>query len=251
MHVNMPMKRLGIMAIILAQKATKFIAHEISAKGGGSCGVGECASRQAPAHPCSDFRSLIAMEIGIDASRSLRAILTGTERYSLEITRHLLALPAASAHAWRLYTDDDVDLDALLVSRKQAVHNAEICVLDARPVWTHRALGPEVIRRPPDVLFVPAHVLPFSPRRRLLPPSVITIHDLGFRHFPEAHTPRQRWYLEAGTRWSAHAATAIICVSEATARDLQDAYGTPAEKIHVIHEAAAPRATVAKQRDGG
>ncbi len=178
------------------------------------------------------------MEIGIDASRSLRAILTGTERYSLEITRHLLALPAASAHAWRLYTDDDVDLDALLVSRKQAVHNAEICVLDARPVWTHRALGPEVIRRPPDVLFVPAHVLPFSPRRRLLPPSVITVHDLGFRHFPEAHTPRQRWYLEAGTRWSAHAATAIICVSEATARDLQDAYGTPAQKIHVVHEAA-------------
>ena len=106
------------------------------------------------------------MEIGIDASRSLRAILTGTERYSLEITRHLLALPAASAHAWRLYTDHDVDLDALLVSKKQAVHNAEICVLDARPVWTHRALGPEVIRRPPDVLFVPAHVLPFSPRRR-------------------------------------------------------------------------------------
>jgi glycosyltransferase involved in cell wall biosynthesis len=74
-----------------------------------------------------------------------------------------------------------------------------------------------------------------------LPPSVITIHDLGFRHFPEAHTPRQRWYLEAGTRWSAHAATSIICVSEATARDLQHAYGTPTEKIHVIHEAAASR----------
>ena len=32
------------------------------------------------------------MIIGIDASRALRARRTGTERYSLEIIRHLLAL---------------------------------------------------------------------------------------------------------------------------------------------------------------
>ena len=49
------------------------------------------------------------MIIGIDASRACRARRTGTERYSLEIIRHLLALPDATAHQWRLYTDAPVD----------------------------------------------------------------------------------------------------------------------------------------------
>jgi hypothetical protein len=42
------------------------------------------------------------MLIGIDASRALRAQRTGTERYALEIIQHLLALPQARHHQWRL-----------------------------------------------------------------------------------------------------------------------------------------------------
>ena len=45
------------------------------------------------------------MLIGVDASRALRARRTGTERYALEIIRHLLALPDAQQHQWRLYVD--------------------------------------------------------------------------------------------------------------------------------------------------
>ena len=69
---------------------------------------------------------------------------------------------------------------------------------------------------PPDVLFVPSHVLPlFHPRR-----SVVTVHDLGYSAFPEAHRRFSRWYLQAGTRFSARTARHVLADSQATKDDL-------------------------------
>ncbi len=185
------------------------------------------------------------MLIGIDASRALRARRTGTERYSLEIIRHLLHLPAAQAHHWRLYTDTTLP-PAIFVAPTGAQNDqttspasVESCVLPGQRLWTHRALAREVVRRPPDVLFVPAHVLPFVQPAHRLPPSVVTIHDLGYHYFPQAHSRFQQLYLPWSTRWNAWAAQAVIAVSRATATDLQQQYNTPAQKITVIHEAAA------------
>ncbi len=172
------------------------------------------------------------LTIGIDASRAVRARRTGTERYSLEIIRHLLGLP--TAHRWRLYVDAPPRKGTF-----PARDGVELCVLPARRAWTHRALAVEVARRPPNVLFVPAHVLPF---RFKLPPSVVTVHDLGYRHVPEGHTRWQRRYLDWSTRWNAWRAQQVIAVSQSTAHDLRQFYGTPVSKIRVIHEApfAAP-----------
>jgi len=172
------------------------------------------------------------MLIGIDASRALRARRTGTERYSLEIIRHLLALPAAADHQWRLYVDrwPEADLFPTKV-------NLEICRLPTRRLWTHRALAHEITQRKPDVLFIPAHVLPFVLPISRLPASVVTIHDLGYHYFPAAHTRWQRWYLKLSTRWSASAATELIAVSQATAADLRRFYGVSTQKINVVYEA--------------
>ena len=175
------------------------------------------------------------MIIGIDASRALRAQQTGTERYAREIIQHLLALPGAHQHTWRLYVDHQPTGDEA-TSITLPTH-AEWCVLPARRIWTHRALAREVLRRPPDVLFVPSHVLPFVLPIRRLPPAVVTIHDLGYHYFPAAHGWRQRLYLDWGTRWSVAAANRIIAISQATATDLQQVIGTPAAKIRVVHEA--------------
>jgi glycosyltransferase involved in cell wall biosynthesis len=182
------------------------------------------------------------MVIGIDASRALRARRTGTERYSLELIRSLLALPAAGAHQWRLYVDAPPP-PALLPTGD----NIELCVLPSQRLWTHHALAGEVMRRRPTVLFVPAHVVPFVWPPARLPASVVTIHDLGYHHIPQAHPWRQRLYLEWSTRWSARAATAVIVISAATAGDLHRFYATPLGKVHVVHEAApAPSAVSAE-----
>jgi glycosyltransferase involved in cell wall biosynthesis len=187
------------------------------------------------------------MLIGIDASRALRARRTGTERYALEIICHLLALPEATQHQWRLYVDGSVDPDSPLYALGQ-MSQVELCLLPARRLWTHRALASTVIQHKPDVLFVPAHVLPFVLPASRLPPSVVTIHDLGHRYFPEAHTHFQRLYLELSTRWAARQATRLIAISQTTANDLNRFYGAPAEKIQVIYEATAAPGPVSRSQ---
>ncbi|MBW7884159.1 MAG: glycosyltransferase family 4 protein [Caldilineaceae bacterium] len=178
------------------------------------------------------------MRIGIDASRALRARRTGTERYSLEIIRHLLQLPEAAQHAWRLYTDTYPEREQFPTRTPGAAgHNVEVRVLPYQPMWTHRRLAAEVTQHPPDLLFVPAHVIPFVLRPRRLPPSVVTIHDLGYHVWPEAHTRFQRFYLELSTRWSVATARRVIAVSQATAQDLQRYYKVAPARVDVVYEA--------------
>jgi len=181
------------------------------------------------------------MLIGVDVSRALRSQRTGTERYAWEIIHHLLLQPAAAQHTWRLYTDLlPAESPFALRTPGAAAGNVHLCLLPPRPMWTHRALAGEVLRRPPDVLFVPAHVIPFVLPPQRLPPAVVTIHDLGYRYFPQAHTRRQRLYLDASTRWSAQVARRVIAISQATAHDLQQSYGIDRRKIDVIYEATVP-----------
>jgi glycosyltransferase involved in cell wall biosynthesis len=181
------------------------------------------------------------MLVGVDVSRALRARRTGTERYALEIIRHLLDLPEAGSHDWRLYSDAPIPTGLFLPGTPGAAFaNVEQRILPARRLWTHGRLAWEIRRHAPDCLFVPAHVLPLSLVLARRPAGVVTVHDLGHRAYPDAHTFRQRLYLEWGTRGSVALAARVIAVSRATASDLQRAYAAPAGKVQVIHEAASP-----------
>ncbi len=72
-------------------------------------------------------------------------------------------------------------------------------------------------------------------------PTVLTVHDLIFRYLPEHHKPLNRWYLNSTMPLYCRRADHIIAVSEATRRDIINAYHIPPEKISVIYEAADPR----------
>ncbi|MCX7792128.1 MAG: glycosyltransferase family 4 protein [Chloroflexaceae bacterium] len=72
-------------------------------------------------------------------------------------------------------------------------------------------------------------------------PTVLTVHDLIFRRYPQHHKPLNRWYLNATMPLFCRRAHHIIAVSEQTKRDVMAAYGVPADKITVIYEAADPR----------
>ncbi|MCY3709427.1 MAG: glycosyltransferase family 1 protein [Caldilineaceae bacterium] len=185
--------------------------------------------------------SLSPLHIGIDASRSLRAEPTGTEFYSRQITGHMLAAPS-ERFAFRLYAPETPTAEAMRGAAPPPHDQRAVTVrtLPGKRLWTHRTLAWELCRRPPHVFFVPAHVVPFLPPP-LLPPTVVTLHDAGYRYFPRSHTALQRLYLELSTRWSAAAAQRIIAVSRHTADDLQRFYGVPEAKIRVIHEAPVPR----------
>jgi len=186
-----------------------------------------------------NLRVMVRMEgervIGIDASRSAAARMTGTERYSREV---IAAMLRAGGHRFRLYARAPIPNTG----------SAEVVVIPRARLWTHLGLGPEVARHPPDALFIPAHVLPIGVGLARRPRAVVTIHDLGYRHFPSAHPLRQRLYLDTSTWFSARYATAIAADSRACATDLTRYYGIAPDKITVAHPGPIPSAALAPGR---
>jgi glycosyltransferase involved in cell wall biosynthesis len=109
--------------------------------------------------------------------------------------------------------------------------NVEMRMMPFPRLWTHLRLSWEMAARPPDVLFVPAHVLPLVHPRR----SVVTVHDLGYLYYPQAHTRWARMYLQWSTAYNARSAAHVIADSQATKRDLIQHCGAPPEKVTVIY----------------
>jgi len=169
--------------------------------------------------------------IGIDASRATRAHPTGTERYAREIIRAVLQL--APQHHYRLYLRDPVDEAAHTAFTGRSV---ELVHIAQQRLWTHVGLAREIEQRPPDVLFIPSHVMPFRHAFRKPAPVVVGVHDLGYRLFPDTHPFKQRVYLDLTTGFAARFADGLAAVSEATRQDLIRLYHANAAKIVVTHE---------------
>lgn len=165
-----------------------------------------------------------SLSIAIDASRTTVARRTGTENYALQLIRALLALEAP--HHYTLYFRDTPPPD-LFADRPNITQR----VLPWPRVWTHTRLAWALRHNRPDVTFVPSHTLPLW----FPGPAVVTVHDLGYIYFPEAHTPFARHYLAWATRHSVRRATRIIADSLATAKDLAAHYGVRQHKITVIY----------------
>src|SRR5512139_218928 len=102
------------------------------------------------------------MLIGIDASRTTAARRTGTETYSLNLIRELLAL--GGGHRYRLYFREAPSLDLF-------PEGEDSRVIPFPRLWTHLRLSWEMLSWPPDLLFVPSHVLPLVHPPR----SVVTV----------------------------------------------------------------------------
>jgi glycosyltransferase involved in cell wall biosynthesis len=80
-------------------------------------------------------------------------------------------------------------------------------------------------------------------------PTVLTVHDLIYRLFPQHHKRLNYWYLNAAMPLFVRRADAIIVVSQATKNDLIRYFRTPDRKITVVPEAAAPHFRVVPESD--
>lgn len=171
------------------------------------------------------------MRIAIDASRTTVARVTGTEHYAIELIRALIR--RNTGHRITLYFRDAPAPDLFPASPL-----VETQVLPQRRLWTHLAFAAALRRDRPDVTFVPAHSLPLA----FPGPAVVTVHDLGFRHFPQAHPWWPRAYLNWSTGYSARRASLVLVDSDATGDDLTRLYGTPPAKIRTVYPGVEPPA---------
>ena len=115
------------------------------------------------------------LTIGIDASRTITGQRTGTEAYATFLLHALIPLATAQNHQIRLYFNQPPPPNLFPQSPQ-----VEQVVIPFPRLWTHLRLAAELHQNPPDVFFTPAHVIPVS----YFGPSVATVHDLGYHHFP-------------------------------------------------------------------
>ncbi len=77
------------------------------------------------------------------------------------------------------------------------------------------------------------HGLAFVAPLLLTKPSLITVYDLSFLHYPQVLSASRRLYLRMFTALSCQRARRVIAISQSTARDLHESLGIPLDKIDV------------------
>jgi len=159
----------------------------------------------------------VTTTIAVDINPATREIVTGTEVYARELGRRLPA--AAPELRWLFFA-----------SRARAGLGVDVMVLPWNRLWSQVRLPLALGRVRPDLLFVPAHAVPFA-----WPGKALTVvHDLAFERHPEAYSFAERTYLQATTRWAAARCPLLIAVSESTKKDLVELYGVAADRVRVV-----------------
>lgn len=118
---------------------------------------------------------------------------------------------------------DRVDLLVNLSSWESPIPGAQAVPLRlrGRGPWRDLAVPLWAARQKPDVLWAPETVLP----RRIGVPTAVTVHDLAPLLFPGSKPPEVERAFRRTIPRSVRSATRVICVSQATARDVATHWG--------------------------
>lgn len=163
---------------------------------------------------------------GIDALSANKEKRTGVENYSRSLIQAMKTHALQGGERVVLYSL--TKLDETLGTLPDG-WSSSILTWPPKRGWMSIRMSWEMMRRKPDVLFVPGQALPrFSARR-----TVTTIHDLAFARRPDLYEPSVRKRLTHVTKRAVKKATHMLTPSEATKQDLMDLYHVPSEKISV------------------
>jgi len=100
--------------------------------------------------------------------------------------------------------------------------------------WTQTRFAWEILREEPEILFMPMHSLPFLRSKKTK--TVVTIHDLAFKYFPDHFPKKDLRRLNFFTDYAVKNSDKIIAISNSTKEDILKIYPKiREEKIKVIY----------------
>ena len=167
--------------------------------------------------------------IGIDASRANKIKKTGTEWYSYHLIQELKKIaPQYRDAGFILYSAEPLRGDLGILPRNW---ESRVLAWSPKRFWTQIRLSWEMWRRPPDILFIPAHTIPIIHPKKV----VTTVHDLGFINFPKAYGWLEKIYHKFALNFAVKNATKIITVSEFTKNELIKYTKIIPEKVAVVY----------------
>jgi len=177
------------------------------------------------------------MHIGIDISRTL-GNPTGVGWYTAHLVDAFRSIDVENEYSlypffWHCHPNDY--RNALRFSgRNFTVRDTDRNFPELAKRWSENTLSAEQLLGPIDILHCPAYTAPDVSHCRL----IVTIHDMSFLTHPHFHTDENRRFCMIQTLRASRFADAIICVSEATARDVQRYLHINEDRLFVIPEAA-------------
>jgi glycosyltransferase involved in cell wall biosynthesis len=162
---------------------------------------------------------------------TLRPGRTGVGYYTEHLLRHLA--PEGAGDELILMSNRPVDTTGPLPQRVRVVVSPWRA---PRMVWM-QMLAPRTLRQlRADVAHFTNGMVPLASPV----PTVVTIHDMSLTLYPRYHPPRRVLLNRPFVDLAARRADAIITVSQSAKRDIIRLYGLSPERVHVVHEAAAP-----------
>ncbi len=174
------------------------------------------------------------MKIGFDAKRAMRNFtgLGNYSRYVLELlsadgqNRCLAFSPKApKGRAVRFFEEN---------SRIETRYPNGLIGKLLPSVWRSFGIVRDVNRERLDIFHGLSGELPFIKPKGTK--TVVTVHDLIFRHYPEYYHVFDRFIYDLKFRTSCRKADAVIAISEFTKRDIVDMYHIDPSKIHVVYQ---------------
>jgi glycosyltransferase involved in cell wall biosynthesis len=182
--------------------------------------------------PGEENLQLVSIETRIGINAHLLSPKSGYRRagihqYIAQVLRHLPRLNERTQYL--IYTRDNNAISSQarnrIVPSSLPTEQRLFRILWEQSVWPIQAAREEV-----DLLHSMAFVTPIFTKI----PTIVTVYDLSFVHYPEKFPTSQRLYLQTQTARSVKQAQRVITISEATRQDLYRHFDVPLEKIEVV-----------------
>ncbi len=177
--------------------------------------------------------------IGIDGNEANQNIRVGSGVYAFELLKQFkkYQISPASLGTGRANIKYQIYLkNTPITDLPKESSTWRYVIIGPKSLWTQIGLPIKLWRekmfgRAPDIFFTPTHYAPrFSPS-----PSVISIMDLSFIHFPEMFNKKDLWQLKNWTGYSVKNAKKIITISRYSKNDIVSHYGIDPDKVAVTY----------------
>lgn len=113
-------------------------------------------------------------------------------------------------------------------------------IVSQSPFWTQTRFASTLWQDRCDVLWMPLHNMPYIRRKNMR--TVVTIHDLAFKFFPETYPTKDRIKLNFFTDHAVKTADVLIAISASTKKDILSFYPQVREQdVHVVHHGFDPQ----------
>ena len=174
------------------------------------------------------------MQIAIDASSAFAKLRTGVEEYTYQILSEFKKIGAK--HQFILYLNNNVKID-LAKERENWPKNFEFSLISSRRMVINPLLSLDLLKTKPDVLWIPAQVMPalYYPKN-----TIVSIHGLEYEHFLQGYTWQEKKLLTWSTKFAAKHSKKVIAVSDYTKTDLIKFYQADPGKISVVYNGFMP-----------